>query len=92
MTPDDAKKIRDAFGPCSVVYECMSLNEMIKDAADMTNKEWVQIMMQVEEVTADRQNSALADTGLDTAHRKSVEQSYLFLQAMRMRLSPWLLK
>ena len=68
MTPKRAKEIREAFGPCTVVYEAMTVEEIVKDAADMTDHEWVEIMLQVEE----HDTETLSDGG--TQHMKKLRE------------------
>lgn len=36
MTVAEAMQIREVFGPCTVVYEAMSVEEIVGDVADMT--------------------------------------------------------
>jgi hypothetical protein len=56
ITIETARELREAFGPCSAVYECMTPEEIVARIAEHgTTREWIKLELDVEEIRADRQ-------------------------------------
>jgi hypothetical protein len=87
MTPERAKEILEAFGPCSNVYECMTVEEIVRDAADLSEREWVEIMLQVEDIDRDRMLGTIDDPA---RHAAAVRESAEWIRGLRARLAPFL--
>ena len=59
MTNERAREISDAFGHCTVVYECLDIDEIVEDAADRTESALCAFFLDVEEIHADREGGAI---------------------------------
>lgn len=56
ITPATAVALRDAFGDCSVVYECMTTEEIVAGVSECDSVEyWLQIRLDVESIFAERE-------------------------------------
>lgn len=87
MTLEEARQIREAFGPCTVVYEAMTIEEIVKDAADMTDREWVEIMVQVEEVDGERSHEWMEQ---EHDHSLALRGHQEHMKKLRERLAPFM--
>jgi hypothetical protein len=55
MDIERAKEIIEAFGFCSIVYECMTPEEVAKEIEDGKGERgWCATMLSVEDISADR--------------------------------------
>ena len=91
MTLEEAKAILQLFGPCTQLYECMTAEEVVEDAAKFaTAKEYVEMRLRIEDVLCDRMNEAAyereAGAGLGS-HAQTIAENKAFMRELRERLA-----
>jgi len=67
LTPEIAKEIQEAFGPCTRMYECMEISDLIEDynQAGLSIRQWTELWMKVEGIYWERYHDARAAGGIE---------------------------
>lgn len=93
ITVTEAKAIHEAFGPCTGVYECWEIDELIEDMRTFkgTISEWLGIQLTCEGVTADRTQDAAChqqESGAypEDHHKQVIEETNTFLGNLQERV------
>jgi hypothetical protein len=94
ITRAQAKAIQDAFGSCTTLYECWTIDEIIKEIRpyEGTISEWLDIQLTVEGVHIERGDDAAChqqESGEypPDHHAKVVEGGNVFLNSLKERVS-----
>jgi len=93
-TEKQANDILGAFGPCTVVYECNDVSDIIRDAEESrytSARQLVDSWFDIEEIHMDRFNDAACHreeaVGPKGYHEKVIREGDLRLSGARKRLN-----
>ena len=85
-TIEDARSVLDAFGPCSVAFECMRPEDVLQEMRDdqLTAAEWVVLQVDLEQIRHERELENMS-SGLDRV--RSAQAFATRTEATRDRLA-----
>lgn len=86
ITLADAERIREAFGPCSLVYECMSLREIVESVEDDCDGDvtaWIRIELDIQDIHDERWLGTIED---DNLHGTVLQETRELKAEIRNRL------
>jgi len=90
LTFEQAKAIRQAFGPCTVVYECMDTRELVEEAADEPDlSTFVESLLASEEIHLEQRGNQWSGEN-EEQFRAEVAEDERFLADVRERVETFL--
>lgn len=86
ITLEQADRIRKAFGPCSSVYECMDLEDIVREAEGYaTVKAFVRRLLKGEELFLEQRGNQWSGEN-EEEFRAAVAEDKAFVKSMRVRV------
>ena len=84
-----AEKIRDAFGPCSSLYECWDLETIVERTNDEGGSvsKFVKTQLVVESIVTERMMEGIEDPD---ERRDFREENRVFMEELKKRVAPFL--
>ena len=84
---DKINSMLKAFGPCTELYECWDMTDILAETEKGSLKDFAKEMLDVEKVQSDRYLWSMQD---DPRHSKLVDSETLRLKALEERINKWL--
>lgn len=86
ITKEKAAQIIDLFGPCTVVNECMEVDEVVQGIENHPEGvwDWIRLKIEIEQIHLERDYSYLGDE-FPEAHAKAIAEAKEMISGIESR-------